>query len=244
MNRSQIPVRYAKALIANAKEQGILDSVRDDMEKFMGIIKSVPDLLQLLESPIIKPVKKLEVLSAIFSGKVQPLTLSFFKLAVDKNREEHLPGMARMYIDMYKEAKGIKIATLKTATAIDKGTREELISMIRKTFNTEIELHEENIPVIFKDCDVIVEAFDKAEMKQMIMETVFDKMPDKYLVCGSGLAGWGDNGSIGVEISGKVYIFGDGIKEVSQDYPPLAPRVGIVANMQANQVLEILLGKM
>jgi len=143
MNRSQIPVRYAKALIANAKEQGILDSVRDDMEKFMGIIKSVPDLLQLLESPIIKPVKKLDVLSAIFTGKVQPLTLSFFKLAVDKNREEHLPGMARMYIDMYKEAKGIKIATLKTATAIDKGTREELISMIRKTFNTEIELHEE-----------------------------------------------------------------------------------------------------
>ncbi|NTV84831.1 MAG: hypothetical protein HGA23_11120 [Bacteroidales bacterium] len=58
------------------------------------------------------------------------------------------------------------------------------------------------------------------------------------------LAGWGDNGSIGIEVSGKVYIFGDGVNEVSQDYPPLAPRVGIVANMQANQVLEILLGKM
>lgn len=108
----------------------------------------------------------------------------------------------------------------------------------------EIELNEDNITAIYKDCDVIVEAFDKAEMKQLIVETVLEKMPDKYLVCGSGLAGWGDNGSIGIEVSGKVYIFGDGIKEVSQDYPPLAPRVGIVANMQANQVLEILLGKM
>ena len=143
MNHSQIPVRYAKALISNAKEQGIMDSVRIDMEDFMGIIKSVPDLLQLLESPIIRPAKKLEVLSAIFTGKVQPLTLSFFRLAVDKNREEHLPGMARMYIDMYKEAKGIKIANLKTATTIDKGTRDELIRMIRKIFNAEIELHEE-----------------------------------------------------------------------------------------------------
>ena len=143
MNHSQIPVRYAKALISSAKEKGILDSVRIDMEGFMGIIKSVPDLLQLLESPIIRPAKKLEVLSAIFTGKVQPLTLSFFRLAVENNREEHLPGMARMYIEQYKQAKGIKIATLKTATTIDKGPRDELIRMIRKTFNAEIELHEE-----------------------------------------------------------------------------------------------------
>jgi sulfur carrier protein ThiS adenylyltransferase len=108
----------------------------------------------------------------------------------------------------------------------------------------EIQLNEENIPLIYKDCDVIVEAFDRADMKQMIVETVLEKIPDRYLVCGSGLAGWGDNSSIGMTVSGKLYIFGDGINEVSDEYPPLAPRVGIVANMQANQVLEILLGKM
>jgi F-type H+-transporting ATPase subunit delta len=143
MNHSKIPVRYAKALISSAKEQGILDSVRTDMENFMGLIKKVPDLSELLQSPIIRPAKKLEVLSAIFTGKVQPLTLSFFRLAVKNNREDHLSGMARMYIEMYKKVKGIKIANLKTATPIDKGTRDELIRMIRKTFNAEIELHEE-----------------------------------------------------------------------------------------------------
>jgi sulfur carrier protein ThiS adenylyltransferase len=108
----------------------------------------------------------------------------------------------------------------------------------------EIHLNEENIPVIFKECDVIVEAFDRAEMKQMIVEAVLGNMPDRYLVCGSGLAGWGENELIRMTVLGKLYIFGDGINEVSEEYPPLAPRVGIVANMQANQVLEILLGKM
>ena len=108
----------------------------------------------------------------------------------------------------------------------------------------EIHLNEQNIPLIFNDCDVIVEAFDRADMKQMIVETVLEKMPGRYLVCGSGLAGWGDNSSIGMTISEKLYIMGDGVNEVSANYPPLAPRVGIVANMQANQVLEILLGKM
>lgn len=108
----------------------------------------------------------------------------------------------------------------------------------------EIHLNEQNIPLIFKDCEVIVEAFDRADMKKMIVETVLERMPDLYLVCGSGLAGWGDNDSIGMTVSGKLYIIGDGVIEVSDEYPPLAPRVGIVANMQANQVLEILLGKM
>jgi sulfur carrier protein ThiS adenylyltransferase len=108
----------------------------------------------------------------------------------------------------------------------------------------EIHLNKQNVPSIFRECDVIVEAFDKADMKQMIVETVLEKMPDRYLVCGSGLAGWGDNSSIGMTVLEKVYIMGDGINEVSDEYPPLAPRVGIVANMQANQVLEILLGRM
>ena len=56
-----------------------------------------------------------------------------------------------------------------------------------------ITLDPENISRIFKDCDVIVEAFDRAEMKQMIIEAVTGEMPWKPLVCGVGLAGWGEN---------------------------------------------------
>ena len=107
-----------------------------------------------------------------------------------------------------------------------------------------ITLDEINIPVIFRDCDVIVEAFDRAEMKQMIIETVSDKLSGIPLVCGVGLAGWGENHAMKMETYDNVYICGDKEREVSDEFPPLAPRVGIVANMEANQVLEILLGKM
>jgi sulfur carrier protein ThiS adenylyltransferase len=93
----------------------------------------------------------------------------------------------------------------------------------------------------YKDCDVIVEAFDLAEMKKMIIETVLSEMPDKPLVSGMGLAGWGDSNSLKVHQTGKLYICGDSTKEVSESMPPLAPRVGIVANMEANVVMEILL---
>lgn len=99
-----------------------------------------------------------------------------------------------------------------------------------------------NIPEIFSGCNVIVEAFDSSEMKEMLIETVNNRMADVPLVIGSGLAGWGKTGNIGCrKIDNTLYVCGDESTEVFDDTPVLAPRVGIVANMQANIVVEILM---
>ena len=94
---------------------------------------------------------------------------------------------------------------------------------------------------IFKNCQVIVEAFDRADMKLMIIETVSERFPDKFIIAASGLAGYGENNALRTRRLGSLFICGDEISEVSAELPPLAPRVGIVAAMQANQVLEIIL---
>jgi len=107
----------------------------------------------------------------------------------------------------------------------------------------DIRLEEGNIITIFRDCDVIVEAFDQAEMKHMLIETVLTHFPDKHIVSGVGLAGWGDSESLKVQVMGKLTVCGDIEKEVSGSLPPLAPRVGIVAHMEANRVMEILLNE-
>ena len=107
----------------------------------------------------------------------------------------------------------------------------------------DVMLNEENIISIFRNCDVIVEAFDQAEMKHMLIETVLSRFPQKYIVSGVGLAGWGDSNALRVQEMGKLIVCGDTEKEVSDRLPPMAPRVGIVANMEANQVMEILLSE-
>ncbi len=106
-----------------------------------------------------------------------------------------------------------------------------------------IKLNEDNIVEIYKDCDVIVEAFDLAEMKKMLIETLLSELPEKPIIIGIGMAGYGDSNSIDFRQSENLYICGDEKSEVSDENPPLAPRVGMVANMQANTVLEILLSK-
>ena len=112
-----------------------------------------------------------------------------------------------------------------------------------KVLPKNIKLSPANIKESFKSCDVIVEAFDKAEMKEMLIETVLDEMPEKPLVVGLGMAGWGKNEIIKSRNIDNLFICGDEETEISPELPPLAPRVGIVANMQANQVLELLLNQ-
>jgi sulfur carrier protein ThiS adenylyltransferase len=105
-------------------------------------------------------------------------------------------------------------------------------------------LNRENIPVIFSGCDVIVEAFDKAEMKEMLIETVHEMMPGTPVVTASGLAGWGKSNDIRHrKIDDMLHVCGDEATETSDDLPPMAPRVGITAAMQANVVVEILMRK-
>ncbi len=108
----------------------------------------------------------------------------------------------------------------------------------------QVKLDENNIPLIFSGCSVIVEAFDSAEMKQMLVETVQKFMPGTPVIIGSGLAGWGNNETIKTrKIDDTLFVCGDESSETDENLPPLAPRVAIVANMQANLVVEILMAK-
>lgn len=105
-------------------------------------------------------------------------------------------------------------------------------------------LDRENIKQIFLGCDIIVEAFDSSSMKEMLIETVQVEMPGIPVVVGSGMAGWGKTNDLRYrKIDDTLYVCGDESTEVSDNLPPVAPRVAIVANMQANVVIELLMNK-
>jgi sulfur carrier protein ThiS adenylyltransferase len=105
-------------------------------------------------------------------------------------------------------------------------------------------LDRNNVERIFKEADVVVEAFDRADQKAMLINTVSEKMPDKYIVAASGVAGYGDNNEIKtVRFSSTIFIIGDQKTSAQPGIGLMAPRVGIAAYHQANTVLRILLGE-
>jgi len=105
-------------------------------------------------------------------------------------------------------------------------------------------LDRNNVERIFQEAEVVVEAFDRAEEKVMLINAISEKMSDKYIVAASGVAGYGDNNEIKtIRFSSKVFIVGDQKTAAQPGVGLMAPRVGIVAHHQANTVLRILLGE-
>ena len=110
----------------------------------------------------------------------------------------------------------------------------------------ELEAHteritEDNAVTLLSDADIICEAFDDAECKAMLTNTVLSEMPDKYLVAASGMAGMGVTNSIKTRrITNRFYLCGDEMSEVSNGIGLVAPRVALCAAHQAHTVLRIL----
>jgi sulfur carrier protein ThiS adenylyltransferase len=105
-------------------------------------------------------------------------------------------------------------------------------------------LSEKSIPQIFSQVDVLTECFDDPVMKAAGLRAALTQLPGVGYVGSSGLAGFGDNNAIQTkEIYPNVFIIGDGTSAAGPGQGLMAPRVGIAAHHQANQILRILLKK-
>lgn len=122
----------------------------------------------------------------------------------------------------------------------------EVLAEHLKNINPEVKitaidrkLDPENIKELFKDADILIEAFDLASSKLWLIESWLETYPSKPVIAGSGMSGLGNFEKIHVRIAGNLYICGDEISEMTMGL--MAPRVAIVANLQAMTALEILL---
>lgn len=107
-----------------------------------------------------------------------------------------------------------------------------------------VELTAENIPAVFAGVRVLVEAFDRAAAKEMIIRTALERLPGVPVVAASGLAGAGPANTVTTSSpANRLYVVGDEVSEARPGVGLMAPRVGVAAHHQANAVLRLLLGE-
>lgn len=99
--------------------------------------------------------------------------------------------------------------------------------------------YEEKSPYFFKDCTFIIEAFDHAEDKQKFVEYYQDKT--KYVICASGMGGFNMEDQLKIQKVGNIYVVGDQKNNITNEVPPMAPRVTACASLMAGLVLELAL---
>lgn len=183
MDQSAITVRYAKAFFSLAKQKNLLDKLKSDIELVFSVCENSADFILLLESPIVKTSKKIELLSSIFSGKVNNLTLDFLKLIAENKREIHIPGICRNFLALTRKDQNIKTALVTTASEIDVKTIKRIELLMEKELNAKIELSTRINPNIIGGMVLRVEdrqydasvATQLKKIKQTLLETELKK---------------------------------------------------------------------
>ena len=104
-----------------------------------------------------------------------------------------------------------------------------------------VKLAPENIVSLFGEVDVMIEAFDRADQKAMLLQTFTAERPEVPFIGASGMAGYASGETIGIKQMGQnIYIVGDLETGARPGCGLMAPRVGIAAHMQANLALRLI----
>ena len=107
----------------------------------------------------------------------------------------------------------------------------------------DIKVNRENIHSIVGDIEIVVEAFDRAEIKAMTIEELLTNK-NKIVVSASGMSGLGSaNEIITRKVRNNFYLIGDNYSDYEEYLGIMSTRVMLCAAHQANMVLRLILGE-
>jgi F-type H+-transporting ATPase subunit delta len=141
MNDSKISVRYSRALFQLAVEKKLLDKISEDMI-FISEICKIPLVKEVLDSPIIRPLKKTAILQSILEKNIDKTTLTLVNLLIKNGRESYLPAVARVFRDETLKYRGITETFLTTAVPVSDAVKKLISELIASEFKTKVELRE------------------------------------------------------------------------------------------------------
>ncbi|MDY4884433.1 MAG: sulfur carrier protein ThiS adenylyltransferase ThiF [Anaerovibrio sp.] len=107
-----------------------------------------------------------------------------------------------------------------------------------------VRITEDNLASLLADVDVIVEAFDNATCKAMLVNGVREQFPRCHLVAASGMAGFASSNAMRVRrLSENFYLCGDGRSAADAGDGLYGARVNICSAQEALVVLQLLAGE-
>jgi F-type H+-transporting ATPase subunit delta len=108
--------RYATALFELALEQGQVDAVRSDLDRFEALIAESPDLLRLVRSPVFGAEEQLKALSAVLDRSgIGGLAANFLKVVTANRRLFAVREMIKAYAALVARHKGEVTAVVTVA---------------------------------------------------------------------------------------------------------------------------------
>ena len=143
MNVSLVAERYASALFDLALEKNAGEEIYQDSLLISKTCEDSKDLRLLLNSPIVNSGKKQTILEDVFEKSVHPITMTYMRIMVRKNREKFIPFIALKVVDLYNEYKNILVVHFKSPVLPDEATTKQVLGLMKNYTTAGIDLQPE-----------------------------------------------------------------------------------------------------
>ena len=124
--------RYATALFELALEEKAVDAVKQDLDRFDGLIAESPDLARLVRSPVFSAEEQLKALSAILDkAGISGIAANFLRVITTNRRLFAVRDMIRGYRTLRARHRGEVTAQVTVAEKLNDKNLDALKSALK-----------------------------------------------------------------------------------------------------------------
>jgi len=124
--------RYARALFLLAEEQGVLEQTGIELQQ-LAELAGAPQIAVLMANPLLSAKARRAVAMVLAAELALAGTMkSFVCLLADKDRLDHLVGIAREYRRMLDEARMRVRAVIRTAVELEEAEGEKIVEVFER----------------------------------------------------------------------------------------------------------------
>jgi ATP synthase F1 delta subunit len=162
---------YARALFEVAKEHGLLDQVRDDLNEFAQALSDTHQLAVFFFSPYFSTEEKKEGLKRVVTG-AEPVFMNFLEALIERHR---MPAIFRIrddYQELWEDERHLLPVEVTSAIELDNATVTEIGNRIGEQTKRTVELSSKVDPdilggIVLRVGNVILDASIRARLEQL-----------------------------------------------------------------------------
>lgn len=117
---------YGEALFETALEKEKIDEMYEEALGIEQVFSENPKLVKLFNHPNIIKEEKLQVVEAVFAGRLSQEMMGFLRIVIEKGRQGELDGIFAWFIARLKEHKRIGIAYVTSAVELSGGQKKQV----------------------------------------------------------------------------------------------------------------------
>ena len=139
---------YGEALYELAKEEGLSESIGEQLRLLQESFRQEPEFIRLLSAPNLTKAERCQILDDSFRGKINGYVLNFLKILTEKGYMRHFSLCVQAYRELYNQDNGILPVTAITAVPMTQAQVERLTAKLQTITGKRIELETKLDPTV------------------------------------------------------------------------------------------------